>query len=226
VILSRGKSLQKPNLDSYNLIRFLDKFAYRKSKATDGNRGVSIMQPIATHNTISRYTTATNSIALNSASFRNKATSDVAADDIFFHVYFKQLGKNAQNMENKVAPEKESDGMEDEIWEALNATHGQQLGEVMSESSDDMFDFDDSDMDTRSIVSEESELSETGDNVLEHRDNGGNVQNEEKSNQFSLEWQQNSDENPREKKRKRYRDMPTFASAEDYAELLSKEDDE
>ncbi|TEA10375.1 Ribosome biogenesis protein NOC1 [Colletotrichum sidae] len=238
---SHEEQMTKPDLESHSLIRFLDKFVYRNPKAADTNRGVSIMQPLRKPDSgsiwLTKGTDSAGTGPLNSPSFWNKKAEQVAAEDIFFHEYFKQAGKKAEVVKQGSAPmsgspDYEDDpAQEDEIWKALTASHPD--GPIDSDESDlDMGGFDEGDSDGSSeagvVFSEGPEME------LSAGDDGDGAEELEAGDEGTAELspvhrdgKEGSEKNQREARssRRRIKDLPMFASAEDYAELLAQEED-
>lgn len=249
------QEVQKPDLDSHSLIRFLDKFVYRNAKATDGTRGASIMQPLRAAKDTgdiwlgSRVSTSASS-AINSAAFWNKKQVDVAADDVFFHEYFQQAAKESKMQARATranAPANEEEE-EDEIWKALVSAQPEIEGdggddsegfddldeaEMASDGDDDddslPFDLDDdSDDDMVDIEGSDEEGEGEIDGAegdLDEMD--GLVAVDADSESDDPETKKRKEEkDERKARRKQFKDLPTFASVDDYAELLGQEEDE
>lgn len=243
----------KPDLSSHTLTHFLDRFVYRNAKAAEsGPRGSSIMQPLAGGDSrgvlISGRASQNGQQPVNTEAFWRKKTEDVAVDEIFFHKYFSQIGKGKQAI-NKKKPAKaprgsddEDDEDEDEIWQALVDSRPEVEGPSDDESDMEMLDLDDSDAESDSA----DEIEEDGeDEGVIFNDSEGSVSAmddeddlidseedapEEIDELFEKELEKgkgsaDKPETSREKKRK-MKSLPTFASAEDYAEMLDNDDDE
>lgn len=228
-VLSNDEEVQKPELESHSLIRFLDKFVYRNPKVTESTRGVSIMQPVG-----KKGPSATP--AINHPSFWNKKLENVAVDDVFFHHYFQQAGKTEQvKPKGRAGPMEDSDDEdEDEIWKALTASHPDGPVDGSDESDLDMgdldsdFDQDDDDNDDNSsgvpdgFLSDESLGDFDDEDGEDDEDMDANGENEL---QTAVEGAETKDEETRSSRRKRLKALPTFASVDDYAELLGQEED-
>jgi ribosome biogenesis protein MAK21 len=108
----------KPDLTIHTLSHFLDRFVYRTPKTTPGMRGSSIMQPLAGGDTSGLLVTSARSgkpqEAVNSESFWQKKTEDIAAEDVFFHDYFNRLGKDKLRAKLK-ADKKKRKQTDDEV---------------------------------------------------------------------------------------------------------------
>ncbi|KAI2616550.1 CBF-domain-containing protein [Hypoxylon sp. NC1633] len=246
-LLSGQKVAQKPELASHTLIAFLDKFVYRNAKAVDATKGVSIMQPVAAGGQgqilLSRKPSAKAAgSSLNSAEFWNKKSDDVAVEDVFFHEYFSRVGKSEQAERRKLKADKEAAGgedgeeaAEDEIWDALVASRPEVEGESESEPDfDDLMSLDEDDEDLKQKMAEldGDEGSEDEDGVElwddsdsdEDEDEGGDLEPQPAVGAEEEESEKPEDE--RKKRRKTLKGLPTFASADDYAEMLAQDDDD
>lgn len=238
--------MAKPDLESHSLIRFLDKFVYRNPKVSETNRGASIMQPV--HNPdagniwLAKRTGTAAAPAINSPSFWNQKIDQIAAEDIFFHEYFKQAGKKSETNKKTAtvssispAEQEEDPQQEDEIWKALTASHPD--GPIDSDESDlDMDGFDDESevqSDGGVVFSEGSDINLSDDEVegelvawegAEEADTDNEEDNELSATSKQAETGEKRVKGGRSSRR-RLKDLPMFASADDYAELLAKDDD-
>jgi len=250
-LFSNEKQMTKPDLESYSLIRFLDKFVYRSPKVAETARGASIMQPVRNPDSgsiwLAKRTGSAAAAPLNTPSFWNKKVEQVAAEDIFFHEYFKQAGKKNEPGKQEVTPSAhmtaepvDDTEQEDEIWKALTASHPD--GPIDGEESDlDMDGFSDSDDGSDGGVifsdgsdadlSDSAEVDKTMEDDEDDEDGGYNeMGNGEEGPELdalpeeSEEIGEQSKRGSRSSKRK-LKDLPMFASADDYAELLAQEED-
>ena len=109
------------------------------------------MQPMASEDTravlLTGSSTGTRKVALNSAEFLARKDGDVAAEDVFFHQYFKALGKgSAVAKKSKKARDAEEDvdedgsDDEDEVWKAM-VSHAPDL-EGLNGSDDEISDLE------------------------------------------------------------------------------------
>ncbi|CAG7562210.1 unnamed protein product [Fusarium equiseti] len=235
-ILERNKKSLKPDLDSHSLIRFLDKFVYRNAKSTDSSKGVSIMQPLrATKDSgdiwLGSRAAGGATTAVNSSAFWKKKAEEVAAEDVFFHEYFQQIDKEGKETKKKSKAGMDvgsDDEQEDEVWKALVST--QPGVDPDDDGSDVGFDLDDEDMasdgDDSPAMSLDGELDEDDDDMsvdIEGSDDemGGAMIDEDEE---GFEVKEAASEKPKSKRRQ-LKDLPMFASVDDYAELLAGEDD-
>jgi len=180
---------------------------------------------------------------VNTEAFWRKKIEDVAVDEVFFHKYFSQAGrlKKVPGKARRVAgdEEDEEDENEDEIWQALVDSRPEVEGD--GEDSDmEMLDLDKLDA-----------ASSTGDSEIDQADgeldfegrkpDASNAPGEDLSGSdseigaeidelFAKELQTTQlaeeDEEGSRAKRRRLRGLPTFASVEEYAEMLDNDDDE
>lgn len=272
-LLVRQTSLPKPDMANHTLMHFLDKFVYRNPKAaataTDGKqRGASIMQPLASA-TGGAATSANGAVqivasakaapqarnaqepaSVNSAAFWNKKVQDVAAEDVFFHTYFAQVGKPAQaSRAAKRAAKKsqdtadgavglaegdasEGEDEEEEIWQALKSSRP----EVDADDDADLDDLDDDDMSGLESLLEMSDSDEGLDDDMEVDDMDVD-DDDEGGVEFADFSEEEEEEEKKEKpavhgrkeardRRKELKALPMFASVDDYAEMLAQEEDE
>ncbi|KAI0593430.1 CBF/Mak21 family-domain-containing protein [Biscogniauxia sp. FL1348] len=247
-LLTGRKGIAKPEFANHTLIAFLDKFVYRNAKATDPTKGTSIMQPVAAsgqgHVLLSNQPSAKAAgSSLNSASFWNKKSEDVAVEDVFFHEYFNQIGKPAQaEREKKQKSKKDADEAEDEeegedeIWEALVSSRPEVQGDSDSDADfDDLMGLDDDsddDLDLTAGQDDDDEGSEDdgmdflGESDLESEEDENEEEEEEAEERPGTKETGKKAESERAKRRKAFKNLPTFASAEDYAEMLAQDGDE
>ncbi|OHF04342.1 CBF/Mak21 family protein [Colletotrichum orchidophilum] len=251
-LFSDEKQMAKPDLESHSLIRFLDKFVYRSPKSAETARGASIMQPVRNPDSgsiwLAKRTGSGAAVPINTPKFWNQKVDQVAAEDIFFHEYFKQAGKKVEVGKKIAEPSssgpdeaiaKDDAEQEDAIWKALTASHPD--GPIESDEDDlDMDGFDDSDQNSDGgvIFSDGSDAGlsdgDEDDSDMEAlQDEEGDddeEMEEEESPELSAvpgeaeETSEKSKSTARSSKRK-FKDLPMFASADDYAELLAAEED-
>ena len=262
-VFIRQKSLPKPELANHTLMHFLDKFVYRNPKANDTKRGASIMQPIqssaATNIVVPGKAGSTQRSSVNTASFWNLKQEQVAAEDVFFHEYFSQIGKPAQaakkakrDLDENASEDEEAEG---EIWDAL--VHSRpEVGGGEGEEDDEDVDFAGlEDIDYGSDVSvnlddsdDDDDMSEGGGAELgsdagedagfegifgDSDEDGAEWEDEEADAEDKDEEGEGEDESAgksqkwkeRRARKKEMKGLPTFASADDYAEMLGRDDD-
>lgn len=248
-LITRQKGLPKPELANHTLINFLDKFVYKNPKAADSKRGASIMQPLlaagsAAHVVVPGKASAKHQANVNSADFWNKKQEDVAAEDVFFHEYFSQIGKPGQEVKGKKAKKDAADGEdedvdEDEIWDALVNSRPEVGGGDDDDADLDMGEGDESDLGSLLDMSDDDEDvsmdSEIGD-LDEEMDDGEDAAEDSSDGDalFSEEEEEESDEKkePAAKKgkgkmtKRELKKLPMFATADDYAAMLGDEDDD
>jgi len=220
-VISRDQKVTKPDLGTHSLVRFLDKFAYRKLKQDTGDRGTSIMQSIhAADNSSNIWLARTRqpkqpgpNLPMNSMELRSRRSADSALEDVFFHEYFNQASKKVQASKQKLASD---DNAEDDIWEAMmEAEISSSIDSLSSDGEDDApedHDYADSADDSPwddsslgpvipSVDVEYTSAKSTAPRVAGHRvDEGGR------------------------RAARGLRNLPTFASVEDYSHLLDDND--
>jgi ribosome biogenesis protein MAK21 len=262
-LISQETMPAKPDLASHTLMAFLDRFVYRNAKASSGGlRGSSIMQPLAGGDSsgilVSNRHSAKSHEPVNSEAFWRKKTEDVAADEVFFHKYFNQVGKSKQPKAKKDKKDAmgsdDEDENEDEIWQALVESRPEVEGP--SDDDEDMFDLDESDAELGSDDEVDVEGSDDGGVDIEGSDEEVDIEgsdaepsafldesdaeidsadeeeDEDEEALFNAELQTNKAEEPKTEKdtararKKKFKALPTFASIDDYADMLGDEDED
>ncbi|KAK0703843.1 CBF/Mak21 family-domain-containing protein [Lasiosphaeria miniovina] len=236
-LLAQQKTLPKPELANHTLMHFLDKFVYRSPKAADTKRSGSIMQPVLgsggpAHAGNLSSANARKVPIVNSASFWNLKPEQVSAEDAFFHEYFARVGKpqeEARAKKRETDGAESDEGSEQEIWEALvNSRPDVEGGDGDDDSEPDMGGYDsDSDLD----------LDDSGDEMVgvgEESPNGhmsfegvfdDSQDDEPESEEDDAEVAEPKGKNDEgRRRRKEMKALPTFASADDFAEMLAAED--
>lgn len=241
-LLDKGKKIEKPDLDSHSLIRFLDKFVYRNPKATDGAKGASIMQPLRAAKDLGDIWlgsrgAGTTTTQVNNAAFWNKKVEDVAAEDVFFHEYFSTVAKEPKvrtKKETATKDDAESDAEEDEVWKALVSTQPEIEGD---DSDDEGFDdFDDEEMASLNGSSPALSLEDDSDGGVDIEgtdDEMEDLEDDDDDDDEMVPFVDDEEESEKEDKsskakarRKMLKGLPTFASVDDYAEMLANEEDD
>ena len=242
----------KPDLDLHTLIHFLDRFVYRNAKLPSSNlRGSSMMQPLAgsdkSANLLQGDIASRQSLPVNSQTFRQKQSEEVAAEEVFFHKYFSTLGtdtkkiKKAKKAKEDASSDEEEDA-ETEIWKAMvdsapnlegvdNSEDDLSLGDLESAEmdvsdddevqyfSDDVGDDDEEDEgEEDSSVDENDDLDEFGDT-----EPFAELESEAEDDSLLQKKTKGGDLTEARKKKKKLKSLPTFASADAYAKMI--EDD-
>lgn len=235
-LADREQQVQKPDLESHSLIRFLDRFVYRNPKSTETARGASIMQPLKAAKDVGDIWLGSKGAgsaapSVNSSAFRTKRAEDVAAEDVFFHNYFQQVGKESKKSAKTAQAEGDAEGdEEDAIWKALVSTQP----DIEDEGSDVGFDdLDEEDMASASGSSPGPSFdgmsddgmsvgSDASEEFADDDDDGG----EDHGGEADVAQDEKEDAKAKKKaRRKAMKNLPTFASADDYAQLLEGEDE-
>ncbi|KAJ8110584.1 hypothetical protein OPT61_g6613 [Boeremia exigua] len=184
---------------------------------------------------------------LNSESFWRKKLDDVRDDEVFFHTYFEKAGKAKQadkkaRKKNKKDDSDDESG-EDEIWKALVKSRP----DVEGDGGDD--DFDDIDMDDMmsdsdaegGVTMDDGVELNLGSDDEEEAPAPADDDDEDDFENFDLDdedaFMDDEDDIPvdidmgddaegddgkdgRKKKKRKLKQLPTFASADDYAKLI------
>ncbi|KAI9766097.1 MAG: hypothetical protein M1840_006804 [Geoglossum simile] len=257
-LLRREAMPSKPDLSLHTLIHFLDRFVYRNAKSSSvAPRGISIMQPLGGGDASGVILSARSSKSLapvNTESFWKRKVEDVAADEVFFHKYFNQVGKAKSRREKSrdkgsqvEAGNTDEDGNEDEIWRALVNSRPELEGSDEGDSDFEMEDCGDDELDSVG-----GDIDDVPERQSTDRHDGGDSEDIELdlgsgdddallgSDEdlpsdidavFKKELQTGQTEGladgdkPGPRKRKKLRHLPTFASVDDYAELLADEEE-
>ena len=255
--IEHGKMPGKPDLTLHTLVHFLDRFVYRNAKLSDTKmRGSSIMQPMASDNSraVLISSSNTNKLSVNSAEFKAKKGDDVAAEDLFFHRYFANAGKDTSKKGKRKGKSASDigDDEEDAVWKA------------MLESAPDLeADEDDDDLEMSDLESEmgkessfgsdasgqdlqdddgsvdvEAGIFDDGDDAESVEDGAGVDGSDSEDMGSDLDMLEESDDLVEDEqvstmatetattRKKRMKGLPTFASADDYAKMLENEEGE
>ncbi|KAL2015942.1 hypothetical protein VTK56DRAFT_4514 [Thermocarpiscus australiensis] len=257
-LLTRQKTLSKPDLANHTLMHFLDKFVYRNPKTEESKRGGSIMQPILASGSASHIVASSKvgprQPTVNSSSFWNLKPDQVPAEDVFFHEYFTRIGKPGEALRAKKTAGREAEreaesgdeAEEEEIWEALvNSKPDLEGGDADDYSDADLggYDYSDNDVEVDGIGADEnmsdveSEASDgdTGFEGIFDDSEEGQEHSEEESDgpgpgkdEAGLAARRVPSKHAHKGRlsRKEMKSLPTFASADDYAEMLAAEDED
>ena len=238
----------KPDLTLHTLVHFLDRFVYRNAKLSDTKmRGSSIMQPMASDNSRAVLISSSNmsKLPVNSEEFKAKKGGDVAAEDLFFHRYFANTGKDTSKKgkrKGKTASDI-GDDEEDAVWKAMLES----APDLEADEGDDDLEMSDLESEMGNVSSGDSAASEdlqdqdgsvdieAGVFDDEDADLGGSDDEETESDLDMLEESDDSVEAEQEsptatknaaKSKRKMKSLPTFASADDYANMLEDDDGE
>jgi ribosome biogenesis protein MAK21 len=188
---------------------------------------------------------------LNSDSFWRKKADDVAVDEVFFHKYFNHIakGKKPTSKKSKLLGNAEAtNGDEDdgeneqEIWQALVESRPEVEGHSEDDSDLEMLDLDDSDDDSSpgdgvDLEVDEDEGGSEDFNVDDLQGIDSDVSNDGKNGSLEIgelfgdELNENDhagstteDRQKSKSKRRKVKNLPIFASTEEYAEMLEDDD--
>lgn len=190
-------------------------------------------------------------VPVNSEAFTGQDVGKVAPDEVFFHRYFSTVGRAKERAKRKKEKKRSqhADGSdaaedEDEIWQALvrsrpeleedsDAGMDSDLAESIDNGADSVGSGD-----IRHSPAAIDEFSDDGEDGLDFDDDEGALigsdddvpdtlaialEEEEASNDGKLRGQNDSGKGRRAKRRK-MKSLPTFASADDYMEMLKDDD--
>ena len=235
----------KPDPTLHTLIHFLDRFTYKNAKSNPNmTRGSSIMQPLASTNAqdvlIKDRGTGLTEMPLNSESFWSKPSDKVDVDQVFFHQYFNRTeskkSKKSKKTQKAAATVDDSSEDEQEVWNALVQSNA----ELQDDGDDDDLGLEDFDSESDGFNdSDAPEAQESS--AVRAKEQGDDFDDDESDDdELLLESEDSSNKdgedvtpsdhprtsNSRAKKRKDIKSLPTFASADDYADLLAEEEEE
>ena len=185
---------------------------------------------------------------VNSEVFWRKNAEDVAVDEVFFHKYFNQIGKGKHGSDRKKetaaktteGSDEEEDENEDEIWQALVDSRPEVEGPSDDDSDLEMLDLEDSDASDAEVDVEEDEEEHPGsdsdggvilsgfseDEDVGSEDEVGSELDELFEKELETAQPEAKDEETSRQKRRKLKSLPTFASVDDYAEMLDNDEDE
>lgn len=217
------------------------------------------MQPLSGNDSkgvlLSSRSTQGSQQPVNSEAFWRKKAEDVAADEVFFHKYFNQIGKGKQasdKKKEKAAKTAEGsdygeDENEDEIWQALVDSRPEVEGPSDDDSDLEMMDLEDSNAsdagsDAEKVDVEEDVEEDAGsgsgsdggvvlsgfseDEDIGSDDEVGSELDELFEKELETALPEAKEEKTSGRKRRRLKNLPTFASMEDYAKMLENDEDE
>lgn len=187
---------------------------------------------------------------VNSESFWRKKVDDVRDDEVFFHTYFEKAGKAKQAdkkaKKNKKKDDSDDESGEDEIWKALVKSRPEVEGDGGDDDFDDL-DMDemmmsDSDAEGGVTMDDGVELNlGSDDDDEEEAPAPADDDDDDDFENFDLDdedaFMDDEDDIPvdldmgddagdadtkdgRKKKKRKLKQLPTFASADDYAKLI------
>lgn len=244
----------KPDLASNTLAHFLDRFVYRNPKVITKSRGASTMQPMTGNDTsgllVSTLSKNRTRAPVNSEAFAGQDVGKVAPDEVFFHKYFSTMGKGKEKARKKkerkrpqTAESSDAEENEDEIWQALvrsrpdleedsdagmdsdvpesidDETHSDgsmdphndpTVLDDQSKSEGEGFDLED---DEDALVGTDEDIPDDLEKVFQ-----------EEAGLNGAQSAQDKGNNSRRAKRRKLKNLPTFASVEDYAKMLNDDD--
>jgi ribosome biogenesis protein MAK21 len=241
-----------PDLSLHTLIHFLDRFIYKNAKISETRpRGASIMQPMVSENArnvlLAPSTGGIQRMPVTSDEFRAKQDKDVAAEDVFFHKYFANLGKEPKPKFKKQKADYDTELVsddEDAVWDAMMKSAPELEGvedsdedlsmsdlesamdsdDKVSEAGAAQADSDDEGVDVEAGIFDDSdEAMDDGDGDLDpfgEADSDAQVSDEEITEEVA------HSAGDKKKRGKKMKSLPTFASVDDYAAMLDNDEGE
>ena len=202
---------------------------------------------------VSAVSSSRSRVPVNSEAFAGQDIGKVAPDEVFFHRYFSTVGRGKEKAKRKKERKRpqHADGSdvaedEDEIWQALVRSRPEleedsdaEMDSDLPESIDDGTDSVGSGdlRNSPAAIDEFSDNGEDGPDLDDDEDEGALIgsdddvpdtltvawEREEASNDGKPRRQDDSGKGRRAKRRK-MKSLPTFASADDYSEMLKDDD--
>lgn len=195
--------------------------------------------------------TGKSAAPVNSEVFWKQKVEDVAVDEVFFHKYFNNVApKRGSAVEKTKKDEEDSEAEEgqdeEEIWKALVGSRPELEGDDLDaddvdfddENEDDDMDVDEED--NASIVEERKDDEKESDEGPDFDDDDDDVWSDEadvpedlqkvfeaelemasKKKVKEIKTPKEDEADDRKKKRRKLKNLPTFASADEYADMLS-----
>lgn len=245
----------KPDLETHSTIRFLDRFVQRNAKKSAGLHGDSIFQPLAAPDSSHLLISARPQFgAVNSSDLAKDWKMDAGEGDAIgaaFHKYYAIRNKGKDTAQKKKEKKKlgsgdsddeDNDDNEEEIWKALVDSRPDIEGSDLEDSDLDMIDLEsemgDSDGDPIGAVSEDEDVESDNFDGFDEDDADVFGSDEEIPSDldaaFAKELEMASQPTEvkdrkgekRSERKKRLKNLPTFASVEDYATILEDEEEE
>ena len=192
---------------------------------------------------------------LNTAEFLARRPEDVSVDEAFFHKYFigvgNRKGATIRKPTKKVANHKGSDGEaeddDNEVWKAIVGSRPEMGGEESDSEDVDLDDSDDSDDvdeveeegSDKPLVFDDDDASDLGsvsgsqagadeiNSAPDSDDDGVSGTDQASAEKFTRKRKQSPrrPETSSRSKRRKMKDLPVFASVDDYAEMLASEEE-
>uniref|UniRef100_A0A8C8R5J1 CCAAT/enhancer-binding protein zeta n=1 Tax=Pelusios castaneus TaxID=367368 RepID=A0A8C8R5J1_9SAUR len=119
-------------LQDFTLMRFLDRFVYRNPKLHKGKENTSsvVMQPKK-----KQIMNDVRSLAVNSKEFLAQDESKIPVDEVFFHRFYKKLGKEKEKRKHSVDEESVEDVDDDEFERILDSVEGDSYFDSVSKDN-------------------------------------------------------------------------------------------
>ena len=238
-LLDNAEMPPKPDLTMHSLANFLDHFVKQNPKKSHaGPRGSSYMQPLTSGDQRTLFVPVgdrADGTAFTSENFWRKGAEKVDPSEAFFHKYYSMRAKRKEGTGNKKkkkldrkhgSDSESEEADEEEIWKALVDSRPE------LEQDDEDADMDDlesamEDDEDQQIIEDEGEdgegelgLDEDMEDVLGEDDE---VPESEDAAALATPAEL-LDKGAKRRKKQKFRHLPTFALAEDYADMLEDDD--
>ena len=235
-LLDRADMPPKPDLAQHSLASFLDHFVKQNPKrAPAGARGASLMQPLPgardARNLFVPGGERVGGTAFASENFWKKAAEKVDPAEAFFHKYYsiKGRGKEAAGRKKQKKTDRrpgedsdEDDVEEEEIWKALVDSRPEIEGDA-SEDDVDVEDLEDA-MADDDEGDFEADRADDGDLDLDENESDVLGENDEVPEAAAEKAAEELGKGRKKARRKKLRQLPMFASVDDYADMLKDEE--
>lgn len=236
----------KPDLNLHTLSHFLDRFVYRNPKLSSQSttRGSSMMQPMAGSDSSALLVGGKahpQELPVNAEAFQAEKEGETRPEDAFFHQYFNSLGKEKTKAKEKREQQKKEkekgkrdtgeEDEEEEIWDAMMHSGPDLEGDIDSGGEDlEMRDLDSDFSESEGHIGEDEALEDLGDNESitdgSAASPGFDDEDDEDEKADNREERPSSSQKTAKAKRRKLKSLPTFASAEEYADMVDDEEGE
>lgn len=252
--LDNETGFSKPDVDLHTLTHFLDRFVYKNPKQKLTVKGGSIMQPLSGADSRGFLSsTKTDQAPVNLSDWSKMKVEDVDVGDRFFYEYFTNRNETKPKKEKSAGDEDGEELDEDEVWKALVDSRPDLEGEGEDDlsgfSDEDLSDIDMDDEDEEEGsddaeggasddgVSDDGEFQDFddgeglvgSDDEIDFPDGlGESSEEEEEEERVSTKGAKRTaqGEGQKKSKRQKLKDLPEFASVEDYAQYLESSDED
>lgn len=247
-LFAKGGAMARPDLGLHTLTHFLDRFVYKNPKQKQSTKGGSIMQPLAGQDHASSLfnVPSAHGVPVTNMDWKKVDLTNVDASERFFHQYFanRQDSGNAKKLKAG-AVAGNLDDAEDQVWNAIvQSNPAVEAGNDGGFSDEDLSfsDMEGLDEDDEDILGEDDQVDLEDDGSDELPSDLSDSEGEQDKDEDASALDESDDEalergnlskkraheaegNTKKAKRRMLKDLPTFASAEDYAQYLNSDSD-